>query len=234
MKSLKIFFPFLISFLFCTQNLLAQKSDYFLENNIDTIAHKYLIRTNLVTEMFYEPHLDFEYRYAQNRAWAISGYYRPCVNFSIYRFDYLVNNPDFSLQGFGIFADWIHYEAYRNHKEKLRYTTYSFHCGYTRLFEDKYPYGNEHDANLYCLLTRKRQDIVTDLRVSCIIPLKKNHLIVDWFLIAGIRTSYYKTQFYRIDNRNEIEVHTNGFGYPTNGCYIRPDFKTGFEIGFGW
>jgi hypothetical protein len=185
--------------------------------------------------MFYSPHIDFAKRYSKHWGWGMSVLIRPGLDRAFYRF---CDNPDVQLAGFGIFGDFSYYLP-NYFSSKPRYWTFTLRGGYRDLSKQKFSVGYETSAYLWCYLTRVRQDIVSDFRISYVMPLTESHVVFDLFASIGARVSIYKTEFFSIDSPNhqlgtDTRVYTNANGFPANGCYVLPEYNAGVEIGFGW
>lgn len=195
----------------------------------DSIPFRNIIRTNFMAGILHTPHIDFEHRYNKRWGWGISAMHRSY--FSLWSMGYAIQNPDYLLDGYGVYADLIFYEPFCNLSGKNRYMTFAFRTGYRNFYREKFPYEDSHYTLFY--LTRSRQDIVTDFRISYIFP-SNAHLLIDLYLCFGARTSYYETQFFHTGPTYQIWEGKSFQNYPNNGCYVRSEYSAGIEIGFGW
>ncbi|MDQ3111798.1 MAG: hypothetical protein M3R17_18070 [Bacteroidota bacterium] len=190
----------------------------------DSIKFKYRIRANFITGILFSPHLDFEHWYSKKWGWGAGVFFRPVLN-SYTGILRSFENPDFQLKGGGFFLDWMHYKAaWKND----HYWTFGLRCGYRNL-SGRCAIGSKILSPDY-YVKRWRQDIVTALRVSFVMPPRDSHWALDWYFTIGARTSFYKTQFpdYTMWNPE------GSFTYPKTGCYVLPEFNAGLEVGFGW
>lgn len=189
------------------------------------VPYKFRVRTNLITGMFFSPHLDFEYKYNGNWAWGVGVFMRPDNNFNagILR---LFDNPDMQLHGGGGYIDWVYFQPIWKNDH---YWTFGLRTGYRNLSGVCAIGGNIYEPDYY--VTRTRQDIVSDIRISFVMPPKNSKWAIDWYISGGARTSFYTTKF---PPGNPYWDPSASFTQPKNGCYVLPEITGGFEIGFGW
>jgi hypothetical protein len=184
------------------------------------IPYHYRIRTNFITGIIFSPHIDFEHRFSKRWGWGFGFSLRPKFNQErgILR---LFENPDFQLKGYAGFADWILYmPLWKND----HYFTFGLRCGYRNL-SGTCAIGDKIMSPDYYIY-RERQDIVSALRVSFIMPPEGSHSSIDWYFTIGARTSFY--------NSRVLDPHLASYFNSLNGCYVLPEFAGGLEIGFGW
>jgi len=195
------------------------------------VVYPNMIGINFIGGILREFHINYSHAYNSRHGFSFSAAYRYSLPFAWGGIYSLYNNPDLQLMGPSVYADWNTFVP--THRG---YFSFGVRTGYRYLAKSRYWVGGEGYEEPSWLISRTRQDILLQERISQILYCRNQHCSYDWFINVGIRNSFYQTTFLGwYDNpRPSGQPGDYNFTWPKNGWYVRADVSLGFDFNFGW